>query len=229
MATQRWFLVAFASMLFGATAVTAPPETSAPEPIGVPVEVVPAPAPPPPAAARDRTYFLVVNGVDPLFVGKLNRYCDAIRCAGYKNVELYMLRNGWATERQICCIRQNDPGAKIVLVGYSIGGNLVRKVCNSLECQKVWVDMLVYIGCDYLTDSEKSRPRNAGRIVNINGHGFIGTGGDLLFNGAEISGAANYRVNARHFHLPKHPDTLCILLQSVAEMHAEKVVVVPSK
>jgi hypothetical protein len=218
MSMQRWFLVVlFAVAPVGALQATEP----------VVVEVAPPPAPT--EEQRDRTYFLVVNGFDPLFVGKLNCYCEAIRCAGYKNVELYMLRQGWGTEGQICRIRQSDPGAKIVLVGYSLGGNCVSKVCNSLDCRGVWVDLLVYIGADYMKDTDMARPKNAGRVLNITGHGFVGTGGDLLFNGAEISGASNYRINARHFWIPKQPETLGLLLQTVAELHAEKKTTSSSK
>lgn len=228
MAIQRWLL---ALSLVAVSLGKAPAQPliigPAPQPKPAIVEIVPAPVPI--DAACDHTYFLVVNGADPLFIAKLNRFCDGIRCAGYKNVELYMLRQGRATEKQICCIRQNDPQAKIVLVGYSIGCNVVRKVCNSLDCQKVWVDMLVYIGGDYITDTDFSRPMNAGRIVNINGHGLFLTGGDLFFNGSEICGAANYRLCAKHFGLPKQPDTLGILLQHVAEMNAEKNVIPEAK
>ena len=217
MSMQRWFLVVlFAVTPFGAQAA---------EPVVV--EVAPLPAPPP--EARDRTYFLVVNGFDPLFVGKLDCFCDGIRCAGYKNVELYKLRHGWSTEQQICRIRQCDPSAKIVLVGYSMGANTVCKVCNSLDCRGVWVDLLVYIGADYMKDTDFARPRNAGRILNITGHGFIGTGGDLLYNGAEISGASNYRLDARHFGLPKQPETLGAVLQTVAELHVEKKAISTTK
>jgi hypothetical protein len=218
MSMQRWFLViVFAAAPFGALQAAEP----------VVVEV--APIPTPSEDARDRTYFLVVNGFDPLLVGKLNCYCDAIRCAGYKNVEMYMLRQGWGTEQQICRIRQNDPGAKIVLVGYSLGGNTVCKVCNSLDCRGVWVDLLVYISADYMKDTDFARPKNAGRVLNITGHGFVGTGGDLLFNGPEITGASNYRVNARHFAMPKQPETLGLLLQTVAELHVETKMASTSK
>ncbi len=228
MSIQRWLLaLSLAAAPFGKA--PAQPQIGGPAPQPNPVIVETVPAPLPPEAARDHTYFLVVNGADPLFLAKVDQFCDGIRCAGYKNVELYMLRHGWATEKQICCIRRHDPNAKIVLVGYSFGAKVVRKVCNSLDCQKVWVDMLVYIGGDYINDSDFSRPMNAGRIVNINGHGFIGTGGDLFFNGTEIGGAANYRLCARHFGLPKQPDTLGILLQHVAEMNAEKSVVPEGK
>jgi hypothetical protein len=213
MSTYCWSLFAvLAAIPFGSL--------SANEPVPVVVEDVPAPAPS--EEARDHTYFLVVNGMDPLFVAKLNCFCDGIRCAGYKNVELYKLRNGRCTEQRVCEIRKDDPGAKIVLVGYSMGAGTVSKVCNSLDCSGIWVDMLVYIGADYMKDTDAARPKNAGRILNINGHGFIGTGGDLLFNGTAISGAANYRVNARHFGLPKQPETLGLVLDAVAELHVEK-------
>jgi len=193
---------------------------TAAEPVPVVVEATAAPAPS--EEARDHTYFLVVNGMDPLFVGKMNCFCEAIRCAGYKNVELYMLRHGCCTEGRVCEIRRNDPGAKIVFVGYSLGGNCVSKVCKALDCRKIFVDLLVYIGSDYLKDNDFVRPKNAGRILNITADGFIGTGGNLFFNGAVISGASNFRINARHFGVAKQPETLGLLLDSVAELHVEK-------
>ena len=174
-----------------------------------------------PADVRDHTYFVVVNGIDPIYFGKLNCYCDRIRDAGYKNVYLYSLRQCGAAERQARCIRESDPKAKLVLVGYSVGCQCVRKICNTMACNDQFVDLLVYLAGDYLCDDEKTRPKNAGRIVNINGHGFKGTGGDLFYNGAEISGATNYRLNARHFWMPKQAAASDILLQAVAEMNAE--------
>src|SRR5262245_33445950 len=95
--------------LVGSLLVIVPFNARAEEPEPVPVRL-------PSEEARDHTYFLVVNGMDPLLIGRLDCFCDAIRCAGYKNVEMYMLRHGCCTEKRICEIKANDPSAKIVLV-----------------------------------------------------------------------------------------------------------------
>ena len=72
MSQNCWLLLS----LFGTAPFGAP---TAAEPVAV--EVAPLPAPP--AEARDRTYFLVVNGLDPLLLGGLDCFSEAIRDAGY--------------------------------------------------------------------------------------------------------------------------------------------------
>ena len=166
---------------------------------------------------KDHTYIYVVNGLDPLFLGKLNGFCKSIRCVGYKNVELVSMRRCGRIEDKICCIRQNDPRAKIVIAGYSWGANRARAICNSLNNRSVPVDLLVYIGGDMVGDREYSRPPNAARILNLNGHGLVLLGRDMFFNGEDISGATNYRLDVPHLGLPRRQETLDLFLAAVAD------------
>ena len=55
------------------------------------------------------------------------------------------------------------------------------------------------------------------RVVNVTGNGFLLSGRNLFFRGAEIAGANNTRLDVAHLDLPKQPQTVDALLSG---MHA---------
>jgi hypothetical protein len=118
--------------------------------------------------------------------------------------------------QRIRAVRQLDPGARIVVVGFSTGANCVRKLAHELKEDGVRLDLLVYLGGDTIRNAPQSRPENAANILNINGHGMVFHGRDLFFCGEDLDGAWNHRLDARHMTLPSRAETAELLVQYLA-------------
>jgi hypothetical protein len=169
-----------------------------------------------PSDGKEHVYTFVVNGVDPLQLANLNGMTDYLRRLGFGQTHYEPFLGYRATRRQILAIRQSDPDAKIVLVGYSFGTFVVRRLANDLEKENIAVDRLVYLGGDFIGNTERSRPSNAAKVVNIRGHGAAFFG--LLFNGADIDKAQNVQLDRRHFLLPSSGQTMETLASELASL-----------
>ncbi len=167
---------------------------------------------------KQRIHIFACNGLDPFCLGNLNGFCHAVRSLGFENIYFGQLWEPAAIERKIVAVKQSDPNAQIVLLGYSAGANDARRICNRLKQQSIRVELLAYIGGDTIRDVPDSRPENARRILNITGHGFVPSGGDLFFNGEEISGATNARLDERHILLPSRSTALDMFLTQLVEV-----------
>lgn len=170
-----------------------------------------------PEDRKDHTYVFAVNGLDPLCLGNLNGLCDHVRGLGFRHVYFGQFWDTRRIEDEVVRVRASDPAARVVLLGYSNGANDVRAMCHSLGRKDVRVDLLVYLGGDRVLNVPESRPGNAGKILNITGHGFALTGGNLFVNGDEIAGATNIRLKERHILLPSRPAAVEAFL---TELHA---------
>jgi hypothetical protein len=169
-----------------------------------------------PSDGKEHVYTFVVNGVDPLQLANLNGMTDYLRRLGFGQTHYEPFLGYRATRRQIREIHQSDPDAKIVLVGYSFGTFVVRRLANDLEKENIVVHRLVYLGGDFIGNTERSRPSNAAKVVNIRGHGAVFFG--LLFNGADIDNAQNVRLDSRHFVLPSSGQTMATLASELASL-----------
>jgi hypothetical protein len=175
------------------------------------------PEPPPPVAracqgvpseARDHVHLFAINGMDPFHVANLDGLCASMKELGFRNVHC---REAWQTaaiSEEIIAIRRSDADAKVAVLGFSLGATRACQLAQQLKEKSVAIDLLVYVGGDTIANVPESRPTNVGHIVNITGHGFLPRGGDLFFNGTDLDGAANQRLDARHMQLPTRPETV---------------------
>lgn len=165
---------------------------------------------------KDHVYIFAVNGANPLCLGNFNGFCTYLKEHGYCHTyfgQLYTCLN-WAD--RIRTIRRCDPEAKIVLIGFSAGCNSVRWIANDLARDCTRVDLLIYLVGDYVMNTPKSRPANVCRVANIRAKGMVFTGGDLIFNGADIDGARNCKLDCRHILVPSRKETLCFVMEELA-------------
>ncbi|MBX7103323.1 MAG: hypothetical protein K1X57_04540 [Gemmataceae bacterium] len=172
-------------------------------------------------AAKEHIHIFAVNGLNPMCLGNFNGLCEYLKRQGYTNTyfgQLYTCANFADRARQV---RQADPEAKIVLIGFSLGANSVRTIANDLAKDGTSVDLLVYMVGDYVYNKPASRPDNVRRILNIRAQGIVLTGGDLMFNGEDIDGARNHRLNVRHILVPSRRETLELLTNELAGVVAE--------
>src|SRR5262249_4195286 len=108
-----------------------------------------------------------------------------------------------------------DRDARIVLIGFSSGANYVKWIANALAKDCVRVDLLVYLVGDTVPNTPASHPPNVCRVVNVRGKGLILTGGDLFFNGTDIDGARNCRIECRHILAPSRRETLELMMEEL--------------
>jgi hypothetical protein len=165
--------------------------------------------------SREHLYLFFVNGVDVLGAANFRGLCGYVQTQGFRHAYYSQMTQGNHIVRQVKQIRQDDPQAQFGLVGFSAGTYVVRDVAHGLREAGIPVALLVYIGGDFLQNSPGCRPSNVGKIVNVTGHGFLLSGGDL-FHGTDIDGAVNLRLPCRHMLLPSRRETIDLLLRELS-------------
>lgn len=169
---------------------------------------------------RDHTYIFLVNGLDPLYVANLNGLAQHVKELGYRRCYCGQMGRAALFGEVIRKVRAEDASARFVVVGYSTGANAVRTLAHELKRDGVRLDLLVYLGGDTIKNVPYSRPENVERILNVTGHGLLWLGYDLFFNGADLDGAANHRLDARHLLVPSRPETAQLLARHLAAVSA---------
>lgn len=151
----------------------------------------------------------IIDGVNPLGRAGVNGLASRLRNRSSGNVQVDGWYSGRAVEREIRAAHAADPSRRIAVIGFSAGAYTARAVANRLTRSGVPVEVLGYIGGDFLRNNTSTQVPGVGRVVNIRGDGYVLTGGNLLFNGTDISGASNVRLEGTdHYDLPSHPSTV---------------------
>jgi hypothetical protein len=167
------------------------------------------------SCCKDHVYIFAVNGMDPFCLGNLNGLCDYLREQGFANTNFAQLHTCAVFSSRMRQIRQEDPEARIVLIGFSCGCNVAKGITNSLNKDGTRIDLLVYLAGDYITNSPSSFPSNVCNVLNIRGKGYLLSGGSLFFCGADIDGARNYTLASRHMLAPSRQETLELLMEEI--------------
>lgn len=205
--------------LLAMTAATAAPAVA----VDPPPAVSPAAATawvPPDHIARTKVYIL--DGLNPLEIAGTAQLADRLRRAGFPYTKAGGWFMGWWYEREIRAAYAADPTARFAVVGYSAGSYVARGMANRLLRDGIPVAVVGYIGGDYLTDAPETRAPGAGRVVNVRGDGYLLTGKNLFFNGADLTGARNIRLaGVAHYGLPTHPTTFAVLYSALAAEDGE--------
>jgi hypothetical protein len=173
-----------------------------------------------PACARCHVHVFLLNGLDPIRLGNLEGLADSVRCLGFENVYYGELWDGHRTAREVRRVRCQDPEARIVLLGYSFGANLVRWVTHDVARDGIKIDLLIYLVGDTVFDGTRSVPENACRVINIRAWGFVLLAGGLI-NGQDLTGAENVHLPwVRHLCVPMQPAVQQLLAKEVVAMAA---------
>jgi hypothetical protein len=180
-----------------------------------------------PACARDHVYIFLVNGMDPCNVCNFRGLYDYVLALGFHQVYFGQLWHRGRYVRMIRHVRQEDPHARIVLLGYSIGANRARKITQDLNEDCTRIDLLVYIAGDFVRNSKRFTPDNVCRILNIRAWGLIFLGGGAFIKGADIDGCENHSLGfVRHSCVPANQKALELLARELTDLAA--TVPVPS-
>lgn len=164
---------------------------------------------------KEHVYIYTVNGLNPMCLGNFNGLCQYFKKQGFENTRFAQPYTYFGFADEIRQVRHNDPEARIALIGFSLGANMVRDIANDLERDGTKVDLLVYMVGDTIKNTPYSRPANVCRIVNIRGKGLVLTGGDLFWNGSEIDGARNVHIDCRHILAPSRRQTIELMMEEL--------------
>lgn len=160
---------------------------------------------------KDHVYIFGVNGFNPLCLGNFNGMLSYLRKQGYQHTYFGQLYTSHWFASEIRKIRQTDPQAKIVLIGFSLGANYTQAIACDLNREGIQIDLLVYLVGDLMRDIPENKPANVQKIVNIRAKGLVFLGGDLFFNGEDMVGASNHTLTCRHILAPSREETISIV------------------
>jgi hypothetical protein len=165
-----------------------------------------------PACGCEHVYIYMINGLTvlPYMAGSMDRVKPFVEELGFCNVKVATHYWRWSFERDIRRVRAQDPDARFVLVGYSIGGSVVCSMAHALEQDGIFIDLIVYIDAHSFVNDFTKRPTNVGKIVAINSNAWV-------LRGTCRPGQECYTVDTR-FHLatPRRDETLQILAEKVS-------------
>ncbi len=164
---------------------------------------------------KERVHIFGVNGLDPTCRANFNGLCRYFKSQGFENAHFGQLYTSHTFVQKIRQIRQDDPHARLVFLGFSLGCNNVRTLANQFEQEGIRIDLLIYLGGDFIHNSQRSYPDNVCRVLNITAHGSMYSGGDLFFKGADIDGARNYRLATRHYLIPSRKETVALIMEEL--------------
>jgi len=163
-----------------------------------------------PPCCRDHVYIFLVHGVDPFDWANMAGVRDYVQELGFRKTYYGQAYHTLKFDREMRQIRAEDPSARFVLVGFSLGANMVRYLANSAQDDQIPIDLLVYFGGNTLHNEAYDQPDNAVRIVNVLASGAI-------WNGAWMDRAENiHETDVYHFGSPAHPYSIQTLARELA-------------
>lgn len=154
-----------------------------------------------PEYARNRVYIAFFDGFDPLAVANLEGVRDQIQKLGFIKTYYGQVYNYWEIRAGFREVHEDQPDARFVVIGYSIGAHPARQLCLDTVKDGIAIDSLIYLDAYQLEETEASKPPNVERMSHVVSVGPVL--GSKPFEGAE-----NVHIDWRHHGVPTHPKTL---------------------
>jgi hypothetical protein len=158
-------------------------------------------------------HVFLVNGLDPLHVGNLPGVGTYIRDLGFQHTSCRELLCWWNLKTEIRQIRQEDPQARLVLIGYSMGGSVVHWMAHHLSDEDIPVDLVVYLDAPSICNMFHTQPDLVRRSVSLHSHGIV-------FRGRALDWADDQEVSCMHLSAPTHQLTLETLARELTAVGA---------
>jgi hypothetical protein len=168
-----------------------------------------------PKCCRDHVYVFLLNGLDPFNYANLTGLRDYLNHLGVAKTYYGQIYHFWSFTHEIRRIHKEDPEARFVLIGFSVGVNLADGVARSVQADGIHIDLLVYLSGNHpVMPMPGGRPDNVDRVVNILAAGVMNGRGQRDW-------AENVRLaSTMHFGSPTHPMTLERLAQELTAVAA---------
>jgi hypothetical protein len=178
-------------------------------PAAVPARCADGPRHAPAGACRVHVYLL--NGLDPLCWGGLDHVADEVRGWGYCHVTYGQCYDARRFREDVAAVHAADPGARVVVVGFSAGATAAQWLAQWAEQDGHPVSLLVYLDGKYV------RRRWPGCVPPPTA-AVIAPG---IHQAPELPWAETVRLDGGwHFAAPTHPATLNLLCRRLAEVAA---------
>jgi len=191
-------------------------------PIGAPPRDLVKPCDQLPKPCRDHVYIFFVNGLDPVDYGNLVGLRDYVQKMGFHKTYYGQLYHVPYFESEMCKIHKSDPDARFVLVGFSLGANLVHTLARAVADDGVQIDLMVYLSGNHpVAMMPRDKPDNVCQVLNILASGCMKKFGERDY-------ADNLRLeHTCHFGSPTHPQTLEVLCTALTHIAAQAPGVLP--
>ncbi len=111
-----------------------------------------------PAPSRSHVHIFLVHGMDPLDLANLYGLTEYIQQLGYLQTHYGQLYHLWEFKKEMRRIREDDPQARFVLIGFSFGANVARDLANAVKDEGVLIDLLIYMGGNTLENTPQAQP-----------------------------------------------------------------------
>jgi hypothetical protein len=167
-----------------------------------------------PLGCRDHVHVFLMNGMDPINYGNLTGLRDYVQELGFSKTYYGQLYHAGWFKKEIRRIHQDDPDARVVLIGFSLGVQELHSVAKDLSAEDIPIELLVFLSGNHpVAFMPEDRPANVHRVVNI-----------LASGGMKAYGVREYAENVRlpddtwHFGSPTHPYTLEKLSEELAAL-----------
>jgi len=164
-----------------------------------------------PQECRDHVYVVLINGLDPLYVGNLAGERDYLQQLGFSKIYFGQLYDWWWFKSKIRRAYREDPCARFVIVGYSWGASMAHSLAWAVQDEGIKIDLMVYLDAVAFCRKFHHRPENVCRVLNIRSFS--------LLCGVPSDGAETIREsNVWHFGPPTHPRTLEALADNLVSL-----------
>lgn len=176
-----------------------------------------------PQGCKDHVHVFIINGLDPMDYSNLTGLRDYVQSLGFRQTYFGQIYHYWWFKKEIRRIHQEDPEARFVFVGFSVGVNLADCLARALEPEGVYVELLVFLSGNHpIQPMPHEPPPNVGKVVNILASGLMQTRG-------ERDWAENLRpLESWHFDIPTHHDTLAAMTDALIQVAATVPALMPA-
>jgi len=163
-------------------------------------------------SSLDHVYVFFMQGTDPFDWANLQGINEYVQSLGFQHTWFGYFYHLSHFKKEILRIHQQDPQARYVLVGFSLGANLMRDLSQAVAENGVYIDVLMYVDAKFLKDQPHARPANVCKLINFIAKGY-------LFSSGELEEAENHYVpEGWHFASPTHPGVAEALARELAHL-----------
>src|SRR5262249_43815722 len=142
-----------------------------------------------------------VNGTDPCNYGNLPGVRDYVNKLGFRQTYYGQLYHEYYFKREVRRIHGEDPDARFVLVGFSLGANTIRSMAERARTDCIASDVLLYIDGNLLAQVPHDLEHT--HIISIQ------AGSSVWWKTPPLVDADNLKeTETRHFDSPTDPRTL---------------------
>jgi hypothetical protein len=163
-------------------------------------------------SSHGHVYVFFMQGTDLFDWANLQGINEYVQSLGFRHTWFGFFHHVPHYKKEILRLHQEDPEARFVLVGFSLGANLMRDLACAVAEDGVCIDVLMYVDAKFINDEPHARPGNVCKLINFLAKGY-------LFKSGDLEGAENlYLPEGWHFATPTHPGVLEVLARELARL-----------